>query len=57
MEESSPDVAVLAVRVAGRPALILLADDLDDTLTGTRFMDELGRAIGDALSRLLASRA
>jgi hypothetical protein len=49
-------VAVLAVRVAGRPALILLADDLEDTLTGTRFMDELGRAVGDALSRLLASR-
>jgi hypothetical protein len=56
METSSPDVAVLAVRVAGRPALVLLADEMQDTLTGTRFMDELGRAVGDALSRLLASR-
>ncbi|MFO0757673.1 MAG: hypothetical protein U0359_14345 [Byssovorax sp.] len=56
METASADVAVLAVRVAGRPALVLLADDLDDTLTGTRFLDELGRAVGDALSRLLASR-
>ena len=54
IEESSQDVAAVAARVAGRPALVLLADDLDDTLTGTRFLGELARAVGDALTRLLA---
>ena len=56
MGRSSPDVAAIAVRAGGRPALVLLADDLEDTLHGTRFLDELGRAIGDALSRLLVTR-
>jgi hypothetical protein len=56
MGRSSPDVAAIAVRVGGRPALVLLADELSDTLLGTRFLDELGRATGDALSRLLVTR-
>jgi hypothetical protein len=56
MGRASFDVAAIAVRVGGRPALVLLADDLEDTLLGTRFLDELGRAIGDALSRLLVTR-
>jgi hypothetical protein len=56
MERASPDVAAIAVRVAGRPAAILVADDLGDTLTGTRRMDELARAVGEALARLLAAR-
>jgi hypothetical protein len=57
MGRASFDVAAIAVRVGGRPALVLLADDLEDTLLGTRFLDELARAIGDALARLLVTRA
>jgi hypothetical protein len=56
MGRASFDVAAIAVRVGGRPALVLLADDLEDTLLGTRFLDELARAIGDALARLLVTR-
>ncbi len=56
MEHASPDVSVVAVRVAGRPAAVLLVDDLGDTLTGTRRMDELARAVGEALARLLSAR-
>jgi hypothetical protein len=56
MEQSSHDVAAVCARVSGRPALVLLADDLDDTLTGTRFLGELARAVGEALGRLLAAR-
>jgi len=56
MERASPDVAVVAVRVAGRPAAVLMVDDLGDTLTGTRRMDELARAVGEALARLLSAR-
>jgi hypothetical protein len=54
MERASPDVASVAVRVAGRPVMVLLCDELDDTLFGTRFLTELARGAGDALTRLLA---
>ena len=57
MEAASNDVAAIAVRVAGRPAAVLIVDELGDTLTGTRRMDELGRAVGEALARLLAARS
>ena len=56
MGRASFDVAAIAVRVGGRPALVLFADDLEDTLLGTRFLDELARATGEALSRLLGTR-
>lgn len=56
MGRSSSDVAASAVRVGGRPAMILLVDELADPAQGTRFMEELSRAIGDALARLLAIR-
>jgi hypothetical protein len=56
MGRSSADVAASAVRVGGRPAMVLLADELADTAQGTRFMEELSRAVGDALSRLLVVR-
>jgi hypothetical protein len=53
MQRSSPDVAASAVRVGRHAAMIMLADELDDTHVGTRFMDDLSRAIGEALARLL----
>ena len=56
MGRSSADVAAIAVRAGGRPALVLLADELEDTLVGTRFLDELAKAVGEALSRLLGTR-
>jgi hypothetical protein len=56
MERSSGDVAAVAVRVAGRAVLVLLCDELEDTLTGTRFLGELARAVGEALTRVLAPR-
>lgn len=56
MEHRSPDVAAVACRVAGRPVLVLLADELDDTMTGTRTLIELAEAVGEALSRVLSGR-
>jgi hypothetical protein len=52
----SLDVAAVAVRVGGRPVMVLVADDLGNTLRGTRSMDELARVAGDALARTLATR-
>ncbi len=55
-ETTSNDVAAVPVRVAGRVAMVLVADDLDDTLTATRFLGELAKAVGEALARLLSPR-
>jgi hypothetical protein len=54
MERSSPDVAAVAVRVAGRAVLVLLCDDLNDTMVSTRYLTELAKTVGEALTRLLA---
>ncbi|MBK9263414.1 MAG: hypothetical protein IPM54_26870 [Polyangiaceae bacterium] len=56
MGTSSRDVAVATVRVGGKVAAMLVADELRDTLSGTRRMDELARAMGDALTRLVKAR-
>jgi hypothetical protein len=53
MERSSQDVAAVAVRVAGRAVLVLLCDDLNDTMVSTRYLTELAKTVGEALTRLL----
>ena len=56
MAHPSPDVAAIVVRAGSRPAMVLLADQLGDTMIGTRRMDELANAAGEALSKLLGAR-
>jgi len=56
MGTSSRDVAIATVRVGGKVAAMLVADELRDTLSGTRRMDELARAMGEALTRLVKAR-
>jgi hypothetical protein len=53
MGRASREVSVVVVRVAGRPALLLLADELDDTLLGTRAMGEIASQVGAALERVV----
>ena len=53
MEHATRDVAVLAIKAQGRAALVLLADELDDSMLGTRYLDQVSRAAGEALSRIL----
>lgn len=50
------DVAVVPVRVAGRTAVVIVADELHETMRGTRFLDDLARAAGDAFARLVMTR-
>ncbi|HRI67332.1 MAG TPA: hypothetical protein PK156_23980, partial [Polyangium sp.] len=57
MGQASGDVAVASVRVGGKVAAMLVCDELRDTLSGTRRLDELARAMGDALTRLVKTRA
>ncbi|WP_437493364.1 hypothetical protein WME75_20435 [Sorangium sp. So ce1014] len=56
MENPSLDVAAVAVQVVGRPAMILVADRILDTASGSRRMIELARAVGEAFSRILSAR-
>jgi len=56
MRTATSDVAVYVVRVKTKPALLLLADELDDTLLGTRSMGDIASAASDALTRILTLR-
>jgi hypothetical protein len=56
MRGASPDVAVYLARARGRPAMVLVADQLDDTLLGTRAMGDLATRAGEALGRIVAGR-
>ncbi|WP_437728975.1 hypothetical protein [Sorangium sp. So ce861] len=57
MVNPSLDVAAVSVQVVGRPAMILVADRIIDTASGSRRMVELARAVGEAFSRILSARA
>jgi hypothetical protein len=52
----SGEVAMVAVRVDGKPVALVVADELGDTLIATRRMDEVAHAAGDALARLLREK-
>jgi hypothetical protein len=56
MGEASRDVAVTGVRVDMLPALILIADELGDTALGTRRLEQLAKAGGVALARVLRKK-
>jgi hypothetical protein len=46
-------ITTTAIRVAGRAALVLLCDDLDDPGAATRRLDEIASVAGEALGRVL----
>lgn len=53
MGEPSRDVAIDSVRVDMRPVLVLIADELGDTALGTKRLDQLAKAAGAALGRVI----
>jgi hypothetical protein len=57
MEKATRDVAIASVRVQGRPVVLIVADELGDTLLATQRIEELARAAGDALARLVKRKA
>jgi hypothetical protein len=50
------EVALMAVRVDGKPVALVIADELGDTLMGTRRMEDVARAAGEAFARLLREK-
>ncbi len=56
MGGASRDVAVAPVRVLGKAAVVLVADDLGDTMIATRRLEELARAAGEAFARIMKAK-
>jgi DUF971 family protein len=56
MRTATRDVAVVPVRVSGKTAVIIVADDLIDTMISTRGLEELARAAGEAFGRIVRTR-
>jgi hypothetical protein len=56
MGRAGPEVAVHVARVSGKPAILLLAEGLGDTMRDTRAFGEIMRVAGLALARILALR-
>jgi hypothetical protein len=56
MRGASRDVAVVPIRVSGKTAVVLMADELGDTMLATRRLEELSRAAGDAFARIVRTR-
>jgi hypothetical protein len=56
MGTASRDVAIVAARVGGRPAIVIVCDDLTDTLLATRHLEIMARVAGEALERVVRSK-
>jgi hypothetical protein len=56
MRRASQDVATVPIRVSGKTAAVIVADELGDTMIGTRRLEELARAAGEAFARILRTR-
>lgn len=56
LESPSREVAAVPIRVSGKTAVIILADDLGDTMLGTRRLEQLARAAGEAFTRIVRTR-
>jgi hypothetical protein len=52
----SGEVALVSVRVEGKPVAVLIADELGDTRIATGRMQDLADTAGEALARLLRER-
>lgn len=49
----SREVAAVPIRVHGRTAVVVLADELGDTLIATRRLEEIASVAGEALARIV----
>lgn len=56
MRGASRDVAVVPIRVAGKAAVVIVADELGDPLPATQRLEELASAAGEAFARIVRAR-
>jgi hypothetical protein len=56
MISASRDVALVAVRASKKPVILVVCDDLTDTLLATRHLEVMARVAGEAIERLVRAR-
>jgi hypothetical protein len=56
MRTATRDVAMVAARVKERPTVLIVCDELGDTLLGTRHLEVMAKVAGEALERVLLAR-
>jgi hypothetical protein len=56
MHSATRDVAMVAVRVKEKPAVLVICDELGDTLLATRHLDVMATVAGEALERVVRAR-
>ncbi len=55
--ETATEVAVSAIMVEGRPTLLVLSDELGDSLLATQRLDEIARTAGASLTNIVRKRS
>lgn len=56
MRSATKDVAFVPIRVSGKTAVIIVADELGDTMIATRRLEEVARAAGESFARIVRTR-
>jgi hypothetical protein len=50
------EVAMAAIRVEGKAVALVLADEVGDTMTATKRLEEVAQLAGESLGRLLREK-
>ena len=56
LQSPQPEVACVTIKAGGRPAVFVVAHELADPLAAMGKLDEIARAAGEALERIVLSR-
>lgn len=56
MRTATKDVALVPIRVSGKTAVVIVADELGDTMIATRHLEEVARAAGESFARIVRMR-
>lgn len=56
MRTATRDVAIVAVHVGPKPAVVVVCDELGDTLLATRHLDVMAKVAGEALGRVIRKK-
>ncbi len=56
MKTATRDVAIIAVRASTKPVILVVCDELNDTLLATRHLEVMARVAGEAIERVVRAR-
>jgi hypothetical protein len=56
MGTATRDVALVAIRASKKPVILVVCDDLSDTLLATRHLEVMAKVAGEAIERVVRAR-